>query len=67
MRIPDYLIYDEMQRREEQERDGGLVPLHLPLYSPELEERPSDEDDAGDEQDSNRGVIIIDMNGGMKM
>jgi hypothetical protein len=61
MRIPDYLIYDEIRRREEeQDRDGGLVPLHLPLYAPEYEEQ-SDRDEDSDENESNRGVIIIDM------
>lgn len=57
--IPDYLIYDELKRREERELDGGLQPLHLPLYQPELEE-PVRED--RDEDEPSRGVIIIDMN-----
>lgn len=63
--IPDYLIYDELKRREERDIDGGLVPLHLPLYEPELEETAEDwrdEDDA-----PSRGVIIMDMNSGFEV
>ena len=41
--IPDYLIYDELKRREEHDIDGGLQPLHLPLYEPEFDELPREE------------------------
>ena len=58
--IPDYLIYDEIKRRGEAERESGLQPLHLPLYVPELGEEPSVAEENTDERD--RGVIIIDMN-----
>ncbi len=59
--IPDYLIYDEIQRRREQERDWEPEPLRLPLYAPELPEREEDEEE---EDSPSRGVIIIDMNSG---
>ncbi len=59
--IPDYLIYDELQRREEAERDDGLQPLYLPLYAPEMEEAPRQREETDDSAPS-RGVVIIDMN-----
>lgn len=62
MVIPDYLIYDELRRREEAERDGGLLPLHLPLYQPEIDDLPRERDERDEEAE--RGVIIIDMNTG---
>lgn len=61
--IPEYLVYDELRRREEAERDGGLVPLHLPLYYPDFDERP-EERPQEEETDAPRGVVIIDMNSG---
>ena len=58
--IPDYLIYDELQRRNE--REWEPEPLQLPLYAPEMgEER---DDDSEVEESPSRGVIIIDMNTG---
>lgn len=60
--IPDYLIYDEIQRRREQEREWEPEPLQLPLYAPELPERR--EDDEEEDESPSRGVVIIDMNSG---
>ena len=59
MFIPDYLVLDELKRRDEAERDGGLQPLYLPLYEPELREEPSLEERS---EERDRGVVIIDMN-----
>ncbi len=65
MQIPDYLIYDEYKRREDR-RDDGLQPLHLPLYQPEDRwEEP--QQDSEEEENSERGVIIIDMNTGVEI
>ncbi len=72
--IPDYLIYDEMKRRRE--RDAWQPDyLELPLYRPELPvknptkkyEDPSPDEigdypSEGEQEDSDRGVMIIDMN-----
>lgn len=65
--IPDYLIYDELKEREENRRDSGLQPLHLPLYQPDPEDwhRRREEEDSQNEETSERGVIIIDMNTGL--
>lgn len=63
MRVPDVLIYDEIQERKR--KDGGLQPLHLPLYQPEPEEWREEEDESEEESDSERGVVIIDMNTGL--
>lgn len=63
MRIPDYLIYDELKRRRQQEEALQRSQLELPLYRPEIDgydEPVSEADD--DYESSNRGVVIIDMN-----
>lgn len=60
--IPDYLVYDELKRRQ----DGSAwqpAPLDLPLYSPEILDVPSSQEGES-EADSERGVVIIDMNDG---
>jgi len=65
MQIPDYLIYDDIERRKRRrEHDSGLQRLELPLYDPQAREPVEDEDDA---EDSNRGVTIIDMNTGLEI
>ena len=56
--IPDYLIYDELQRRREREKEWEPEPLRLPLYAPEMPERREEEEE---HDDAPRGVIIIDM------
>lgn len=65
--IPDYLIYDEMKRREEAGRET-LVPLHLPLYRvpPGWGEPAPDESEAEDTSGGS-SVIIIDMETGMEL
>lgn len=67
--IPDYLIYDELKERDEHRRDGGLEPLHLPLYRPDVDDwrRDHEEDESQDEETTERGVIIIDMNTGLEI
>lgn len=66
--IPDYIIYDELRRRRQQEElEQQPAVLELPLYTPEIaryyeEEREREErpDEPQDEQ-SDRGVVIIDI------
>jgi hypothetical protein len=66
MRVPDALIYDEIQERKR--KDGGLQPLHLPLYQPEPEDWHREEDEESEEEpESERGVVIIDMNTGLEI
>lgn len=56
---PDYLIYDEIKRRDQDAWEP--VPLHLPLYMPYLpEEEDRDRDD--DKKEERGGVTIIDVN-----
>ena len=59
--LPDeHIIYDELKR----EREGEWKPeaLRLPLYVPRHEEEAHTEE--VEEEPSNRGVIVIDMNDG---
>lgn len=58
--LPDYIIYDELERmrREEQANQEERPRLELPLYMPYWQER--DERDES-ETESDRGVIIIQM------
>ena len=58
--LPDYIIYDELERlrREEQPRDEERPYLELPLYMP-LWEKRSDAPEA--EENDERGVIIMQM------
>lgn len=55
---PDYLIYDEIKRREQDAWEP--VPLQIPLYMPYMPEEEDAERD--EEKKEDRGVIIIDMN-----
>ena len=55
--IPDYLIIDEIRRR--QEKQWEPEPLHLPLYTPQGSVSPEEEE----EEDKSPKVIIIDMVG----
>lgn len=61
MYIPDYLIYDEIKRRRQQEEADTQRQKHLelPLYRPEPKTSPPPERDS---QESDRGVVIIDLN-----
>lgn len=67
MFVPDYLIYDEYKKREENRREDGLQPLHLPLYQPDVDPTWPHRDDESQDDESERGVIIIDMNTGMEI
>ena len=59
MQLPDYLIYDELERerqerrREEDERPRLEVPRYMPYW-------PEDEG-PDEEEESDRGVVIIQM------
>lgn len=62
MRIPDYLIYDEIKRRRDKDVHRR-AHLELPLYRPEIERYGEPDSEADEDRDnSNRGVAIIDMN-----
>lgn len=59
--LPDeHIAYDELKRQ----RDGEWQPeaLRLPLHVPQHEEEAHTEE--ADEESSDRGVIVIDMNDG---
>lgn len=60
MIIPDYLIIDEIKRREEKswEPETLQLPLYIPSQGPEIPR----EDRLKKERSPNNGVIIIDMN-----
>ena len=67
--IPDYLIYDELKRRRQEQESDQRVQLELPLYTPRAPiSEPPGPDEAGDERSeyddapSERGVFIIDIN-----
>ena len=52
---PDFLIYDEIKRRDRNSWEP--VPLHLPLHAPR--NHPGDDQDDGDDPSQDRGVTII--------
>lgn len=62
--IPDFLIYDEIKRRRQQEEAQPRKQLELPLYRPQLP-RHSPSRHAPDELPreplGDRGIAIIDM------
>ncbi len=62
MLIPDYLVYEELQRQREREQQWEAEPIHLPIYAPEVVDRDAEDVPDTDDYDINRGVIIIDMN-----
>jgi hypothetical protein len=57
--LPDYIIYDELERmrREEHPNQEERPRLELPLYMPYWEER----EEPREESESDSGVIIIQM------
>ena len=63
--IPDWLVYDEIKRRQEQENLWEPERLELPLYSPHppepQQEEERDEEERDKDHDIYDGVIIIDM------
>jgi len=59
--IPDYLIIDEIRRRQQDQWQPE--PLRLPLYVPHW---PKEEEDEEEDESSSR-VIIIDMHAGTEL
>ncbi len=65
--IPDYLIIDEIRRREEKKWQPETIQLPLPSYEipdSDLEYPPHDSVNKK-KKDKNSRVIIIDMNSGI--
>lgn len=64
MIIPDYLIIDEIRRREEKSWQPETIQLPLPSYDMPDEdvEYPTRKPPKQDTPKKNNGVIIIDMN-----
>ena len=64
MIIPDYLIIDEIRRREEKSWQPETIQLPLPCYDmPECDdEYPRRQLPKTEKQKTGNGVIIIDMN-----
>ena len=60
MMIPDYLIIDEIKRREE--RSWEPETLQLPLYIPNHAPEAPSQDAPKKDRKPDTGVIIIDMN-----
>lgn len=58
----DHIVYDELKRRRQQREEWKPEALRLPLHVPrDVEEAHSDD---VEEDSSERGVLIIDMNDG---
>ena len=59
MLLDEHIVYDEFKRRQENEwqPEALRLPLHVPRYD-------EDHSDDGEEETSDRGVLIIDMNDG---
>jgi len=59
MQLPDYLIYDELEReRQERRRQDDERPrLEVPRYMPYWPEDEAQEE----EEEKDRGVVIIQM------
>jgi hypothetical protein len=55
---PDYLVYDEIKRRESEKWQP--IPLELPLYQPYWPDS-ADEGEDEEEKTEDRGVLIIDL------
>lgn len=58
--LPDYIVYDEMSRREEYEEVDRRPYLEIPRYVPYWPE-PDQDPDRDEEEESERDVIIIQM------
>jgi len=59
--LPDYIIYDELQR-ERNERDESRPRVEIPQDPPpEFDEPEEERDEDGDEEETDRGVTIIEM------
>lgn len=58
--LPDYIVYDELRRREELEEVERRPYLEVPRYVPYWPD-PEPNTDHEDEEDADRGVVIIQM------
>jgi len=58
--LPDYIVYDEMRRREELEEVERRPHLEVPRYLPYWPD-PVPNPDHEDEEDADRGIVIIQM------
>lgn len=58
--LPDYIIYDELKKEREREQERERPRLDIPKYRPPSPDSEFDDDQAG-EEDSDRGVTIIQM------
>ena len=58
----DHIVYDELKRRRQQREEWQPEALRLPLHKPRYEDEAHSEE--SDEETSDRGVLIIDMNDG---
>ena len=68
MIIPDYLIIDEIRRREEKSWEPETIQLPLPSYEIPDEDCEYPRRKRPDPpKPKNNGVIIIDMNGGRRI
>ncbi len=59
--VDEHIIYDELRRERKDEWQPEA--LRLPLYTPRTDDEEAHTEESDDES-SNRGVIIIDMNDG---
>jgi hypothetical protein len=59
--LPDYIIYDELRRREQQDETNRPRPqLEIPRYVPYWPDSEVEEE-AEDDEDADTSVIIIQM------
>ncbi len=58
--LPDYIVYDELYRREELEEVDRRPFLEVPRYVPYWPEPDSDRDQ-DEEEEAESGVVIIQM------
>lgn len=58
--LPDYIVYDELSRREEFEEVDHRPYLEIPRYIPYWPETDSDQH-RDEEEEGDRGVVIIQM------
>ncbi len=59
--LPDYIIYDELDKERNERENGGERPrVDIPQHPPpEFDE--SEEEEEKKEEESNRGVTIISI------
>lgn len=60
--LPDYIIYDELERERDERDDQGERPrVEIPQRPPPEFDEPEREEQQEDEEDSDRGVTIISI------